>query len=1220
MMRIVTCLLFVSVFCLHAEYTRSQNARVSLNHKQILLEAVLNDIEAQTDYLFIYNKYVDVNRKVSIRVKEKPVSEVLSRLFAKTNVEYVLEGTHIVLSQKEPEATGAPQQERPVTGKITDSLGEPVIGASVVVKGSTNMGTITNVDGMFTLNNLAEGTTLVISYLGYATQEVRIGAQRTLNITLSEESQLINEVVVTALGIRREQKAVGYATQTLKGSDIVQANTSNIGSALSGKVAGVLINNANQLDGGSTRIVIRGNNNIQGNNQPLIIVDGMPLENNINTNLSGTSESVSRVRDFGSGLNFINSNDIEDMNVLKGPAAAALYGARGANGVILITTKKGAKKEGIGIDYSYTAKIISPYLYRDQQNEYGYGGPHLPMYTADTKYKQDAEGNYLYPAMTWGDPRWDAIYGRMPSGHNTYDDAAFTWHAYSTSWGPRFNGENIKWWDGQMRPYVGNPDAQKYYYHNGYSNTHNVSFSGGGEFGAIRVGITREDNQAVIDNSNYGRTAISLGSDLKISNTLKAEVYATYSNYNRHNVQEVGDSDNMTKFFYLFPTDYRPDLVRSMYKNADGSRYDFGNTFGSGNSIMWDLYENSFDYDRDQLLGSIRLVYNPLEWLTVSARTGLDFHLDDYVFTRKPTDISGLQGGNYAHRLTKEVVQNSDFMVSAQKDDLFWDKFNAGFTLGATRWDRRFYQMTGVVYGDFHSPGSGTFKDPYLYTFGNYDISKQGDKVNTSQIPVEDFLNKRINSLYGFLDLSYGDFIYLQVTGRNDWSSTLPAGNNSYFYPSSSLSFVPTALFDMPSWFNFAKVRLAYASAASDTDPYQVTPTFQSSSYAGAPSATLKNTLPPTDLKPQRSTSYEAGFNAVMFDNRFNFDLTYYHTRSFNQIMEAPIASSSGYDRMRFNTGEMENRGIEIITGYDVVRNRDFDFNLSLNLARNRNKLLSMGEGAQVFETGQIFGGSGPRILVEVGDSYGNIYGWDYARNADGEKIIDVVYDLSDNTKVAGTKYRTTANQVKLGNITPDLTGGLMANLRWKNFRLYALADFSWGSQMWSGTYATSLSSGLSPSTLTERNGGGLPYTYPDGTTANHGIKMDGMLEIKDGEGKVTGYEANNHVVHYVWKYGRLGAWGSQNLTVPSVLENNWIKMREITVSYDLPVELVKKTGIFQSLGLSVTGRDLFYFYSSLPDNLNPEALSNSAGNAQGLEFGALPGMRSFNISIKAGF
>ena len=1212
MTRIGVIFLFFSSFLILSSFAStsySQSVRLDMAwsaERKNLKEAIL-EIKKQTEFDFLYNKEIETLYKNAgtIAIHNGTIEEVLDQLFKNSEIQYQIIDKTIVLTAKA--AIMGPnkmqQQERQVTGSVKDKEGEPLIGVTILVKG-VNQAAVTNADGEYSIRVPEGNDILSFSYIGYASQEISINGRRTIDVVMDDDTQVLGEVVVTALGIKREQRAVGYATQKLAGTDIIQANTASVASSLSGKLAGVIVNNANQPDGGSTRIVIRGNNNIQGNNQPLIIIDGMPLENNITVNRSGTSENVASVRDFGSGFNFVNSNDIEDMNVLKGPAAAALYGARGANGVILITTKKGNKKEGVGIDYSFTTKIVTPYLYRDQQNEYGYGGFHLPMYTADTKYQQDTDGTYLYPKMTWGNPRWDAIYGQMPSGYNTYDDQAFTWHAYSVSWGPRFDGSMIRWWDGQMRPYQGNPNSQKEMYRNGSANTHNLSFSGGGEFGTIRVGFTREDNESIIDNSGYGRTAFTLGADIKISKTLKAEVYANYNNYDRHNVYQIGNDDNgITKQFYLFPTDYLPKLAKSMYKNADGSRYDFGNTYGAGNTIFWNLYENSYDYNRDQLLGNVKLLYNPLEWLTLAASAGLDFHLGDIVETRSPTDVFGLQDGFYSHELRKEKVQNLDFIATAQRDNLFWDKFNAGFTLGASRWDRRYYQMFGRTYG--------TFKDPYLYTFGNYDLSKQNNQVHTDQVPTEDILNKRINSTYGFIDLSYGNWIYAQITGRNDWSSTLPSNNNSYFYPSGSLSFVVTELLNMPKWWNFGKIRLAYASAANDTDPYQVIPTFNSGSFSGAPYTTLKNTLPPTDLKPQRSDSYELGLTTAMFNSRFRFDLTYYHTRSFNQIMEAPVALSSGYDRIRFNTGEMENKGIEIMASYELVRSKDWDWNVGLNFANNKNKLLSMTDGADVFEIAQIFGSSGPRLVVEVGDSYGNIYGWDYLRNDKGEKIVETIMDKNDPNKVAGTKYKTTPTQVKLGNITPDVTGGLNTSLRWKDLSIYCLMDFSYGGDIWSGTYATALSSGLSPSTLLERNGGGLSYTYPDGTTANHGIMMDGVLE--DGS-------RNTNVVHYVWKYGNLGAWGTNNLTVPSVLENNWMKLRELTVNYNLPQELTRKTKIFQSLGIGFTARDLFYIYSSLPDNLNPEALSNSAGNGQGLEFGAMPGTRSFSFSIKAGF
>jgi iron complex outermembrane receptor protein len=1188
----------------------SQTVRLNINRsvERTNLKEAISEIKKQTEFDFLYDKEIESLYKDAgaVAIHNGTIEEVLNQLFRNSDIQYRIIDKTIVLTPKTSTANRAQQQDRLITGTVKDQEGLALTGVTVIVKG-TKSGTTTDTDGKFSIKVPGGSNILAFSYIGYAPQEIAINDdQRTLDVILEEDSKMLDEVVITALGIKREQRAVGYATQKLAGSDIIRANTSNIAGSLSGKLAGVIINNANQPDGGSTRIVIRGNNNIQGNNQPLIIVDGMPLENTIKTNIAsnGTTEGTARVRDLGSGLNFINNNDIEDMNVLKGPAAAALYGARGANGVILITTKKGQKKEGIGIDYSFTTKVVNPYLYRDQQNEYGYGGLHLPMYTAETKYEKDADGTYLYPKMTWGNPRWDAIYGQMPGGYNTYDDAAFTWHAYSVSWGPRFDGSNIRWWDGQMRPYQGNPDGYKSLFRNGSSQTHNLSFSGGGEFGTVRVGFTREDNKAIIDNSGYGRTAFTLGSSLKISKTLKAEIYANYNNFSRNNITEIGNDDNgITKYFYLFPTDYLPGLAKSMYKNPDGSRYDFGNTYGSGNDLFWNLYEHTYDYDRDQLLGNVKLIYNPVTWLTLAASGGLDFNLGDITAKNHPTDAYGLQGGYYSHELRKEKVENLDFIATTQKDNLFWDKFNAGFSLGATRWDRKYYQIAGRTYG--------TFKDPYLYTFGNYDLSKQNNQVHTDQVATEEFLTKRINSVYGFLDLSYGNWIYAQITGRNDWSSTLPASNNSYFYPSTSLSFVVTELFDVPRWWNFGKIRLAYAKAANDTDPYQVIQTFNSGSYAGSPYTSLKNTLPPTDLKPQLSNSYEVGLSTAMFDSRFKFDITLYRTRSYNQIMNAPVATSSGYDRIRFNTGEMENKGVEIMTNFDIVKTRDWDWNIGLNFANNQNKLLSMTDGTDVFEIAEIFGSAGPRLVVEVGDKYGNIYGWDYLRNEKGEKIVDVIYDKSDPTKVVGTQYKTTPTQVKLGNITPDVTGGLSSGVRWKNLSFYALADFSYGGDMWSGTYATSLSSGLSPSTLLERNGGGLSYTYPDGTKANHGILMEGVLA--DGS-------PNTNVVHYVWKYGRMGAWGTGNVNVPSVLKNNWIKLREVTLNYDLPNELAKKTKIFQSLGIGFTARDLFYIHSSLPDHLNPEALSNSAGNGQGLEFGALPGVRSFNFSIRAGF
>ena len=1096
--------------------------------------------------------------------------------------------------------------QQTVTGKVTGEDGLGIPGVSVIQKG-TNNGTITNSDGNFSLN-VPEDAVLSFSFIGMTTIEEPINGRSVINVTLTAGAVGLDEVlVVGALGVKRQARSMGYMTQGVAGDDIVQSNSPNVVSALSGKLAGIQVTNANQIDGGTSRIVIRGNNNITGNNQPLFIVDGIPLENNPSVGRSGTVERTHSVTDYGTGINYLNPDDIEDMNVLKGPAAAALYGARGANGVILITTKKGSKQAGIGINYRYNTKITEPYRFREQQNEYGYGGLAMPMYTADNDlmYEKDEDGTTLYPRQKWNGDRYEGIYGQMPHGLWTFDASAFTWHGYSTSWGRKMDGKLIQWWDGEMRPHSPQPDNQQYYYRNGIENTHNISFSNAGDFGSVRIGIGHVNNDAVVYNSNYKQTSFTLGSNLNISRVLKAEVTASYNDYYRLNGFDMTTSnDYFTKFIYNYPVDYRPELHHQNYKREDGTKNNYGdgaiNAYGvNGYDVFWNIYEQNKMQQRNQMLGSIKLVYNPTDWLSFMARSGLDYNNQDKENRNKPTDISGLRG-YYSHSLTKESVTNFDFLATAEKDNLVGD-INASLSIGGTRWYRERYYMSGR--------SGGRFKDPWIYSFRNYDLSKQGGEVKTYQVPSEGRLEKQINSVYGFLDLSYSNYIYLQITGRNDWSSTLPTNNNSYFYPSTSLSFVFSELIENMDWLSFGKLRLAYAAAANDTDPYQLLPTFSSGSFGGFPTHGIKGTLPPVELAPQTSRSYETGIDLRLFNSRLSIDVTYYNVVSDNQIMSAPIPVSSGYSNVKFNTGELENKGFELVASYDIIRRNDLQWTLGYNGSNNKNTLLSLDGVNETIIIGQFFGGNGPVIQVDVGEEYGNIYGWDYVLNDKGNPIVEVRKDADGN--VVGTLYKTTTDRVKMGNSTPDILGGVSNSIRWKNFNLYALVDFSIGADIWSGDYATSLSSGVSPATLLERNGGGLPYTYPDGTQANHGIIMEGDLE--DGT-------PNNHLVHYIWKYGRLGSWGAYNLSAPSILKNDWVKMREITLSYTLPIEFVQKTKVFQNARLSFTGRDLFYIYSSLPDNINPEATSLTAGNAQGLMFGALPGMRSFSFGLNVGF
>lgn len=1113
------------------------------------------------------------------------------------------------------------QQKKTVKGTVLDDLG-PVVGASVGIKGS-NQGTITDVNGNFSMQ-ISDGDVLVISYIGYQTQEVKYAGQNSITIRLEASSQSLSEVVVTALGVKKEVRALGYSVQAIKGSELVQANTPNLVSSLAGKMAGVNVNMSNTLEGGSSRIVIRGNNSITGNNQPLFVIDGMPVESSARVSGKagdgGGENMTDASKDFSTGINMLNQNDIESIDVLKGPAAAALYGARGANGVVMITTKKGAKKEGIGIDFSYDLKITDPYRFQEQQSKYGTGGFGMAQRTGDWNkmYRTDPKWGTLMPTNDWDGAGYSACYDVLPytGGLWDFDERAFSWHGYSTSWGPPMAGQKLRvkgadgtWDNGDYYMNNPNPNNQRDMYKTGVTNNYNVSFSSGGEWGSVRVSLGHINNSAIVDNSGYKQTNVAIGGNINLSKVLRASISASYSDLNRHNPNVNVDNDSYTKWFYNYPTGFNTDFWRSRYKLPDGSKPGNGDTHISSNPIntFWRMYEHNQNQYNNKLIGSITLTYTPTDFLDISARGGVDFNTLEVESKNNPTSASGTQGGLYGHRLGKEKMQNFQIMAAFHKDGFLNKKFNINFAVGAETWKNYRYEMW--------AENSLRWANPYIWAFGNYDL--EGNDSNLKRLlPGETRYEKQINSVFGNLEMNWDNFLFLQVTGRNDWSSTLPINNNSYFYPSANASFVFNQLTGW-DWFSFGKLRVAYATSANDTDPYQLLPTYQGGTFGGNPTHSIKADLPAVDLEPQYANTFDIGLSLKFLENRFKFDLTYYNTRSYNQIMSAPLALSSGYNSYKFNTGELVNQGVELELGADIIRSKDWEWSMTLNLARNENKLLSLDGDTKSLYLGQIFGTTnGPTMKVTVGEKYGGIYGWDYERDAKGNKIVNLVYGNGNyaNT-VIGTTYKTTKEQVLIGNATPDVTGGLNTRLRWKDFSLYALADFSFGGDIWSGDYATALQCGISPSTLYERDGNGLPYVYGDGTKANHGIIMEGVLA--DGT-------PNTHVVHYTWQYGRVGSWGGNaslnQLSTPSILKNNWIKLREITLSWNVPSSLVKATKIFQNAQINLTGRDLFYIYSSLPDKINPEALSMQTGNAQGMMFGALPGMRSFTFGIRFGF
>ncbi|MEL6652109.1 MAG: SusC/RagA family TonB-linked outer membrane protein, partial [Bacteroidota bacterium] len=834
-----------------------------------------------------------------------------------------------------------------IKGTVVDANTKaPLNGASIYELGTTN-GALTQANGSFELNVKSDSSILVFSYIGYERLEISVAGNTTLAISLQEATQSLDQVVVTALGIERQQRELGFSTEAFDGDELTLSNAPNVLNALSGKSAGVQITTPNGVDGGTTRIVIRGNNNITANNQPLIVVDGVPLENNPGL------EDIGRGVDWGSAINNLNPDDIESINILKGPTAAALYGARGANGVVLITTKRGQIQDGIGIQYAYSFKLIQPFRYRDVQNTYGSGGP---VSLLEPELQQNAAGEWAYPNQIHTNDG--------PFGKSTTE--LFGFYSTGVSWGPKMEGQMVRWWDGEMRPYDPQPDNLKQYFRNGNTQTHNVSFSGGGPMGSIRVSLTAQNHEAVIPNSNFEQYTANLGSRLNISEKVVADISLSYINFNRRNSPTLGDDNNRSfgkGILYSWPRSYK-GLEKDINILPDGTRNNYDGAYPftfSPPHLWWNTYHQNTDLNRDKLIGAITLNYEITDWLTAMGRIGMDFTLNQFETRHDPIDALGITEGYYANELARNQVLNNEFLLTAHKDNFLSDKLDVRLSFGGTQWRRNQYGIRAQ---------SGQWVNPWLFSLNNFQ-----DPLSVP-VPTEVRFQKHINSLYSFLNLAYDNYLFLELTGRQDWSSALPVDNNAYFYPSASMSFIASDAFNLESdVLSFWKIRGAYAQTASDTDPYQVDFVYNTGSFGGMQTAALPGTIPPIALRPQRANSYEIGTTIGLWEDKVNLDLTYYYIKSFDQILNSPIPSSAGAGLININTGVLENKGLEAVLNLTLWTSNNGFLRTSFNFSRNRNFVVSLGDGAEILELANIWGLNGPAIAVREGEQYGTIVG-----------------------------------------------------------------------------------------------------------------------------------------------------------------------------------------------------------------------------------------------------
>lgn len=1048
----------------------------------------------------------------------------------------------------------------------TEEDGEPVIGASVIVKG-TSLGTVTDVNGRFELSGLPPSATrLLISYISLMAKEVAIAPQ--VSVTLKSDTHLLDEVVVTALGISREKKALGYTAQEVKQNALVQGKDNNLLNSLSGKIAGVRITNT-QGDVGSSRIVIRGETSIAGENQPLFIVDGIPVDNSqLNARSSG--------RDFKNAIADLNPEDIKTLTVLKGPNAAALYGARAAHGAIVITTKGGDKRQkGIGITLHSSTQVSFVATLPEFQNLFGQG----------------AGGRFSY------------VDGKGAGVNDGVDE----------SWGPRLDiGLLIPQFDSPLdadgnrvaTPWVSHPNNVRDYFRMGISTNNGISVARGDDKYQFRVGYNYEKQVSIVPDAGTNKTNISLNTDYHLAKWIVVGATANYIVYTAPSLpgsatpsgSNVRSNSPMLQFLWFGRQVDTNSLKADYTRNWNSSYYD---------NPFWSASYNTQSQERHRLIGDLHAEFRLTDGLNVRFRTSTDWYND-----RRKSKVkwgsagAGSPYGSYAEDAYTVKENNTEVLATYIKQlNKNWGiDALLGFNVRNKQYENNYQAAPRLAVAD-------------LYTLTN-----SRDPLTSSN----DFYRLRQYGLYGSIQLDYRRWAFLNITGRNDWSSTLPVDNNSYFYPSVTASVLLSEAFGWRSKaVNYLKIRGGWSQVGADANPYQLATVFTSeTAFNGNPLQSSSTIGMNPNLKPEKTSSIEAGFEAAFWDNRLCLDFTYYKTDSRNQILKLATTAASGYTSQVRNAGHIRNRGYEIQLGaVPIQTSKGFRWNLDLNYGANSSKVVKLDDEGLI--TSYQLYSSGIQILASVGEAYGTLFGTSYVRDANGNVVVDA----------NGLPKISTTNKT-LGKFTPDWTGGISNTFSYRSLSLSFLIDASVGGSIFSNTNKTGKYTGVLANTLSGRDAehGGLWY-YTDAMGNNvrlsespsYSVSSDGLYYAQvngqstrvyqDGimvEGVTESGSKNEEVVSAEKYYHRIYSIAEAN-----VYDASYVKLREVALSYRLPRLWTQKLHL-QEASVTLTGRNLWTIYKSVP-NIDPES-ALTTGNAQGVEAYSLPTTRSFGVNLSVKF
>ena len=1062
----------------------------------------------------------------------------------------------------------ATAQTKKVTGQVISAEdNQPVIGAAVVVKGTT-IGTITDFDGNFTLDVPSDAKSVMVSYVGLKGQEVPITAQ--MNIKLESDSQSLDEVVVTAMGISREKKSLGYAIQEVGSEELTKAGQISVTGALSGKVAGVQINQFGGSVGASSRISVRGNSSLSNDQQPLIVLDGVPISNDTQRSGDNTYKGV----DYGSGLNDINPEDIESMTVLKG-GSAALYGMRAGNGVILITTKSGKKGNGVKVSYDGNFTIDRISTVPKLQNSYGQGNNgdewHWQHNRPDLTYQEYAE-QY---GFNWVDGS---------SGINDF---------YDESWGPRLDvGLNLVQYDsnGEKAPWVSRPNNIKDFFQTGYSMNHTISLTANSEKSNTRASVSYRDQKGTVPNTDQKRYSAQLNSFFKFNNYISYDLSANYTRTQSDNLIAQGYGGN-NPINSLFAWSGRQINMKTLKENWDQKDANGNFTYYNWNTNYhmnpyFNVYENTNSYQRDRIFGKTSLYYQPFEFLKFEGRAGVDYYNSNSM-EKHYIDRSDWTNGGFTRINTSNTELNLDFIASFNKT--FGD-FNITAMAGANYRD--------VSWEDSRI-GATALTIPGVYTITN----KDGAAYNYM-----DHSHRRSNSVYGNASIGWKNQLYLDLSARNDWDSTI---KDAFFYPSASASWIVTeslpALKGDGSALSFWKLRAGWAEIGSATSPYRNRAYYyaETDAFNGVAQIYKSTTYPNPDLKPESIKTWEIGSEFGFLHDRLHVDLAYYHKTTTDQILNVTIPYSSGYRSLLINAGKIENKGVELQVRGDILESKNgLNWSSTLNFSKDRSKVIELYPGLTKYGMGWTWGIATQAI---EGEKWGELVGTGFDR-VDEEDVKNglATADQIGAVKVNSNGLLKSKSAQRIGNVTPDFMMNWRHDFNIKNWGFGFLLDLRVGGDIWSQTMAHSYSAGVA------------------NVTAENGIRerdIVGGVDVLQNERVVMQDESGKWVTNTIKTDAY--SWFKTDVSEYYVFDGSFLKLREAYVSYTFPKDLIAKTRYISNASVSLIGTNLWlmWVHSSNKMRLDPETGGvSSDSRGVGFEQGAVPSSRSFGLKLNLTF